>query len=189
VAVLAAALLGSWATVRRGSPPAPPPRLPAASEVEGITTRCLPFQGVLPGTDEFAVPAEYIPALLRALGEPQPAEDLTRYCDELAVLRLACRGGQKVVVRLYFFGTEPARYSIDGVHCRRSGAYIGDPRFPLAGGSPGYMDESNFIAEVLRQMARQPLDEWTRSSIAGSLGRLDRSAGRTPESAGHIGVD
>jgi hypothetical protein len=175
-AVVAVALLGLCAVNHR-QPAAPSPRLPAASDVEGITAWCPPFQGVLPGTDEFLVPTEYVPAVLRTLGEPQPAEDLTRSSDEVAVLRLRCRDEREVTVRLYFYGKEPARYSIDGVHCTRAGAYVGDTEFPLVGGSPRYMDESNVIAAVLRLMAR-PLDESRRAEIARYFGRLDRSAGR-----------
>jgi hypothetical protein len=180
LAVLGVALIGIWASLRHQPSDTPAvPRMPIPGEVFRITAQCLPFQDILPGTDEFVVPPEYVGDILRVLGQPQAVEDLSHFCDERAVLRLTCQDGRVMVVRLYFCGKEPVRYSIDGVHCRRVGAYVGDTEFPLIGGSPRYCDESNVLVEALRPMAQQPLDEASRSEVRRWLGRLDRSAGWT----------
>lgn len=158
--------------------------MPAASDVTGITARCLPFRfcGIKSGTDEFAVPPKWVPAVMRALGEPEPAEDPPRGSEEVAVLRLACRDGRSVVVRLYFFYKEPARYSVDDVHGTRSGPYVGNTDNPLMGGSPSYSADSGEIYDVFRLMAG-PLDDLGRAEVAGLFADLDRSAGRLEAAA------
>jgi hypothetical protein len=184
LATLLAAMLVSWLLFRQGPPPATAtPVLPSYRQVERITARCL--DRVTGDTSvEFAVPAEYFEAILRALGKPKSAGELTSSSLEVAVLRLGCRDGREVLIRLYFDGKEPARYSVDGILALRSGPYVGDRDFPLVGGSPRYLDESNIVAEALSLMRGQPIDDRSRSEIRMWLAKLDRSAGRTASEVG-----
>jgi hypothetical protein len=171
----AAAVL--WFLVRPAQQPAP--ALPAPAEVDRILVHCPPFEGVLPETGEFPVPPAYVADILRVLGPPTRTEDLARYSSEVATLRVACRNGREVLVRVYFYGKEPARYSIDGVHCLRGGAYQDLSTNPHPESWPRYTVESHIIALMLRQMEHQPMPQKATDTVRDYLFTLDRSAGRT----------
>lgn len=150
-------------------PRADVPRWPEVAEVERITAAITESESGQPGLPEFEVPSEYTPLVLRALSPPEHHEHPPKFTREVGQLRIACRDGRTLEVRLIFFGKEPTLFTVGGVPCIRGGPYV-----DLGNGKwPKYLPEVYAVEGLLRAIHRRD-----RAGVDGLIMSLDQSAGR-----------
>jgi hypothetical protein len=150
-------------------PPPAVPEWPDAAQVERITAAVSGSVSGQPDIAEFDVPPEFVPAVVRVLSPPEYHEHPPgKHLQEVGQLRVACRDGRVLDVRLYFFGKEPVLFTLSGVPCIRGGPYNN-----LASGKDIYLPEVLTLEEFLRAVR-----SGDRVRARKYLELLDRSAGR-----------
>lgn len=151
------------------SPPPAVPEWPGIVQVDQITASVSGSVSTLPDLAEFKVPAEFVPAVVRVLSPPQyHAHPAAKYLQEVGRIRIACRTGRVMDVRLFFFGKEPVLFTLDGVPCIRGGPYN-----DLAPGKGVYLPEVLTLEAFLRAVR-----SGDREQARECLESLDKSAGR-----------
>jgi hypothetical protein len=144
------------------------PPWPEETEVERITARVSGSITGDPDLADFEIPAEYVPAVLRPLGPPQYHKHPPNV-QEVAWLRVHCKDGRELELRLFFYGKEPVLFTLQGVPCIRGGRYVnlGNEQ------SPKYLPEVLTLEGLLRAVHGHD-----RAKAQEYLDLLDQSAGR-----------
>ena len=151
------------------STPPTVPAWPKASEVVRISVVVSGKVSELPDLDEFELPNEFIPDLLKVLSPPLYSPDpLSKSVDIVGLLRIECRDGRVIHVQLLFSGKGPVLFVFEGVPCIRGGPYN-----DFTSGKDKYLPEVLTIEGYLRAIQCGDHEKAKKS-----LKLLDQSAGR-----------
>ncbi len=124
----------------------------------------------LKNVPEFEIPTKYIPVIVRFF-QPAESQSFPDGVQEIGSLQLVQNDGIRISLKLFWYGTSPAWFSINGKPYRRGGPYL------AFDGKDAYLDESLTIYGALSEIHKESIENVRSKTLDQTILLLKKSAG------------